>query len=324
MPVAVSAHWDQLSPGQRFSLVLTLVTIFHVAGAVLVDRFPALSTALHAVGTISLGAGIFLAAQIFNLQEHWPDGILLWAVGAWIAWLLRRDWIQAALTALLTPAWLVSEWADAAQRYSASDRVIAEGVLLLALTYLSAMYAEHRGPVRRALVWIGGIALVPAAAIAMPHGWDHGPHLPARLLIAGIVLGLGLPMMLAVWLRGRAAWMNAVAMLWTIVLALIPDGVPNHESAAHYAFRVVGPYAWCGLASFGLIVWGMKETRRERINLGILSFGITVLAFYFSQVMDKLGRSVSLIGLGLLFLVLAWGLERTRRQLVARVKGATA
>jgi len=46
--------------------------------------------------------------------------------------------------------------------------------------------------------------------------------------------------------------------------------------------------------------------------------------FYFSNVMDKLGRSASLMGLGLLFLILAWGLERTRRQLVAKVKAVAA
>jgi len=48
---------------------------------------------------------------------------------------------------------------------------------------------------------------------------------------------------------------------------------------------------------------------------------LTVIIFYFSNVMDKLGRSVSLIGLGVLFLFGGWVLERTRRQLVARVVG---
>jgi uncharacterized membrane protein len=73
-----------------------------------------------------------------------------------------------------------------------------------------------------------------------------------------------------------------------------------------------------------MIAWGMYEARRERINLGILGFGLTVICFYFSNVMDKLGRSASLMGLGLLFLVLGWVLERTRRRLVAKVKAATA
>ena len=45
---------------------------------------PALSATLHACGTIGLGAGIFLSGQIFNLQEHWPGGLLLWAIGAWV------------------------------------------------------------------------------------------------------------------------------------------------------------------------------------------------------------------------------------------------
>ena len=49
-----------------------------------------------------------------------------------------------------------------------------------------------------------------------------------------------------------------------------------------------------------------------------------MIVFYFSNVMDKLGRSASLIGLGLVFLILGWGLEVARRRLVAKVKAATA
>ena len=320
----VSAHWDELSPGQRFSLVLLLVSIFHVAGAVLSKRFEALSTALHGLGTIALGAGIFLSAQIFNLAEHWPGGVMLWAIGAWIGWALLRDWVQAALAAILTPAWLASEWIDATDRYGGSERVISQAILLLAVAYLGGLFGEHRGPVRRAMAWIGGIAIIPAALVSMPHAYYYNQLLSTKWLVIGLVLGFGLPLLLAVWLRGKAAWVNVVAACWVAVLAVLPEGTPNVESGLHYGIRIIGPYAWSGLASLALIAWGMMEARRERINLGIFGFGLTVLAFYFSEVMDKLGRSASLIGLGLLFLVLAWGLERTRRQLVAKVKGAAA
>jgi uncharacterized membrane protein len=112
----VAAHWDELSPTGRFSPVLLLVAVFHVAGAFAHSRFPALATALHGIGTISAGAGIFLSAQIFNLQEHWPGGNMLWALAAWLGWWLLRDWVQAALAAILTPAWLASEWIDAVSR----------------------------------------------------------------------------------------------------------------------------------------------------------------------------------------------------------------
>jgi uncharacterized membrane protein len=308
----VSAHWDDLSPSGRFSLVLTLVAIFHIAGAVFSERFPALSVALHGVGTAALGAGIFLAAQIFNLQEHWPGGVMLWALGAWIGWALRRDWVQAAFVALLTPAWLASEWLDATERMRDSQQIVAQGLLLLALTYLSAMSTEHREPIRRVLAWIGGIAVIPLTIVAIPERWwGNNNVLSSHLLFLGMSLGLVLPLLLAWWLRRRAAWMNLVAAFWVFVLGTIsPDAK-------------LTPYIWTAIASLGLITWGLNEARRERINLGIVGFGLTVIVFYFSNVMDKLGRSASLIGLGLLFLILAWGLEVTRRRLVAKVKAAT-
>jgi uncharacterized membrane protein len=308
----VSAHWDDLSPTGRFSLVLLLVAIFHVAGAIFADRFPALSTAMHGVGTAALGAGIFLSAQIFNLQEHWPGGIMLWALGAWIAWGLKRDWVQGALVAILTPAWLASEWIDATNYMNRSNEIVAQGLLLLALTYLSVFTTEDREPIRRALAWIGGIALIPSAIIAVPETWFSNGRIPHDTQFLGRALGIVLPLLLAYWIRRRAAWMNVVAAAWIGVLAFVPP------------YAKIRPYAWAAVASLGLIAWGLHEARRERINLGILSFGLTVLIFYFSNVMDKLGRSASLMGLGLLFLILAWGLERTRRSLVRRVKAGTA
>jgi hypothetical protein len=264
------------------------------------------------VGTAALGGGIFLAAQIFNLQEHWPGGIMLWAIGAWIGWGLLRDWVQAAFVAIFTPAWLACEWIAATERFRDSGQIVAQGLLLLAVTYLTAISPEHRSATRRALMWIGGIAVIPAAFVAIPETWWGTKSLPFSMILFGRGLGLVLPLLLAFWLRGRAAWGNCVAAVWTLTLELIS---PQAK---------ITPYFWAALASLGLIVWGLHEARRERINLGIVGFGLTVLVFYFSNVMDKLGRSASLMGLGVLFLLLAWGLERTRRSLVAKVKVATA
>ena len=84
----VAAHWDNLSPAQRFALVLSMVAGFHLAAAFLTGKFSQLSSGLHGVGTIALGAGIFLSGQIFNLEEHWPGGIMLWALGAALAGVL--------------------------------------------------------------------------------------------------------------------------------------------------------------------------------------------------------------------------------------------
>ena len=64
----------------------------------------------------------------------------------------------------------------------------------------------------------------------------------------------------------------------------------------------------------------MRESRTERINVGALGFAVVVLVFYFSSVMDKLGRSASLLGLGVLFLAGGWALEHTRRNLVRGIR----
>jgi uncharacterized membrane protein len=63
----VSAHWDELGPGWRYTLVILMVTVFHVGGALAREKYHGLSTALHAVGTTSTGAAIALIGQIFNI-----------------------------------------------------------------------------------------------------------------------------------------------------------------------------------------------------------------------------------------------------------------
>ena len=323
----VAAHWDKLSPGQRFSLVLLMVALFHVGGAFLRDRFSAMSVVLHTVGTAILGGGIFLAGQIFNLQEHWPGGIMLWALGAWLAWWLLRDWPQALLAALLTPAWLVSEWVEATHTYWDFDRVASQGILLLAITYFTAVVGEKKSPLLRGLQWIGGIAFFPSAIVLASHEWDYewywNRHLPVSfgLKLLGWILSLALPLLLAWLLRGERAWVNVMFAGWAVALGAIHryDGA----NLLLIVFHELGPYILCGIGTVGMIWWGVQEHRKERINLGMAGLALTVLVFYFSNVMDKLGRSESLIGMGILFLLGGWMLEKMRRRLVAKVRRAT-
>jgi hypothetical protein len=58
------------------------------------------------------------------------------------------------------------------------------------------------------------------------------------------------------------------------------------------------------------------------VNYGIAAFALTVMWFYFSSVMDKLGRSFGLIVLGVLFLAGGWMLEMARRRLMAHMTEA--
>ena len=326
----VAAHWDELSPAWRFTLVMILVAVFPLAGALTEKRFSALSTTFYAIGTVCVGAGIFLTAQIFNLQEHWPSGILLWAIGALAGWLLLRHWMQAALLALLVPGWLVGEWELRTQGFAVSNRLITEGLVLIAIAYFSARTSQEDSATRRALAWIGGLAVLPLSVWAFAEGrgywgwWQNRPPVSSFLQVTGWAIAICGPLALAYILRKNAAWTNAVAAAWVLVIGTFR--ARNGDTGANlpiFAWNSLGPYFWAGVGALGMVAWGLLERRRERINLGVAGFALTVVIFYFSNVMDKFGRSASLIGLGVLFLFGGWALERTRRQLVARVAGGT-
>lgn len=297
----VAAHWVDLSPFQRIALLVFAVGGSHLAGAFCTERFQALAVALHAVGTAALGGAIFLSGQVFNMQEHWPTGVLLWAIGALAGWWLLRDWPQLTFSALLVPFWLIGEWAEAAAPVQ-SFLVIAVFVALLAICYLSVP--------DRTLRWIGGIGVLPSVLYLVL--WDQVSGRPVSFTgtfgTAGWIGAFVLPLGFALLYRRAATWMNGVAALWVGILSVL--------TFQHTSLLI---FAWCAVGSAGMIAWGIYESRAERINLGMAGFAFTILCFYFSSVMDKLGRSTSLIVLGVLFLAGAWYWEKLRRKLVARV-----
>jgi hypothetical protein len=126
----------------------------------------------------------------------------------------------------------------------------------------------------------------------------------------GWTCAVGIPLALAFVLRRTDAWPNVVAALWVVVAVnLRPIG------------GELSLYAWWAIGATGLAAWGVADARSERVNMATAIFAATVFAFYFSQVMDKIGRSASLMGLGLLFLGGGWAIEQTRRRLVSRARG---
>ncbi len=317
----VSAHWDTLSPLVRFALIVALVAVFHVAGGIAADRFPAMSSTMHAVGTVALGAGIFLAGQVFNLDEHWPGGLMLWALGSVVAWTALHQSPQLALSGLLVPAWLFSEWlvATTTRTFDIDSRaadVAACGTFLLAVTYFTSPRGDQSEPRRRTLMWLGGLLLLPAALFLVGASasflTSRSAFLSIGLRALGWTVAIGLPWIVAIATRGTAAWPTLIVTAWILTLLGLRSIAGD-----------LSLYVWWALGAMALVAWGVREARSERINMGSAIFGLTVVAFYFSQVMDKLGRSLSLVGFGILFLAGGWALERVRRRLVQHTRGGS-
>jgi uncharacterized membrane protein len=308
----VAAHWENLSPAARMSLVLLMVGGLHALGAVASPKYPHTSTAFHTLGTVAFGAGIALTGQIFHLAAHWPAAILLWAIGAALGWWFLRQWPQLLFVALLFPAWLVCEWIEYAESFRRVSMYPASYfVTLLSFVYLGAL--PGTGILRRALVWIGAIALIPSVIMIAAESahdslsWNH--QLPAWILAIAVLFATA-------HLLGRRLSQPeflpiGIAFAWTGVLTLAQA---NWRSEL---FSTV----WIAGGSIALAYWGVRESRTERINFGFLCFAITVCYYYFSQIMDKLGRSLSLVLIGVLFLGGGFLLERARRKLLRQMEG---
>jgi hypothetical protein len=129
----------------------------------------------------------------------------------------------------------------------------------------------------------------------------------------GWVLAVLLPILLAYALRRKAAVLHVLSALWVGGLAAVSLRADPEDNPLFFL--------WCMVGAVAMIAWGVREGRKERINLGMASFALTVLGFYFSRVLDKFGRSTALISMGLIFLVGGWYLEKTRRRLIASISG---
>jgi hypothetical protein len=79
-------------------------------------------------------------------------------------------------------------------------------------------------------------------------------------------------------------------------------------------------YALVAATTVFFVWWGIRNLAKPLVNYGMVTFALTVIWFYFSSVMNKLDRSLGLIGLGILFLAGGWALEYTRRRIVASME----
>jgi hypothetical protein len=153
------------------------------------------------------------------------------------------------------------------------------------------------------LAAVGAVAVLPAAIITC---------VLTRADLSGAWL-LFLPLPVAYALRGRQSWPIAGWAVWAFL--------QTYTAAQHMPITA---HLIAGAASVALAAWGIAELRKERVNLGLAAFVITVLSFYFSYVADAINRSLGLIVLGIGFLAGGWQLERFRRGLMRRIEAQRA
>lgn len=168
-------NWQDIPKTAKLALVFGAIAAAHGGAMTLAGRADAkrgLVESLHALGTMLFGAGIWLVAQIYHIDEHYPNAFLIWSLGALaLAWALP-SLVQALLALFLIAFWAGVELFGFRAPMHAAPLLVALGVLPLAWWRRSTM-----------LLWCALAVLFCVTAFAV--GWIELRALVPLLFMMG-------------------------------------------------------------------------------------------------------------------------------------------
>ena len=128
-------NWADMHKFVKLALVFGAVLAAHGAGLYLSASDNAkrgLVESLHVMGTMLFGAGIWLVAQIYHINEHYPNAFFIWGLGALaLAWAMPSI-AQGLMAVLLIFLWGCFEVFDFSSPNYPGPWIVLIGILPLA------------------------------------------------------------------------------------------------------------------------------------------------------------------------------------------------
>lgn len=285
----VAAHWQDVPRGVRLLGIIALIWAGFGAAAMFAERQArGFSEAAVLFSCLVFGAGIALVSQMYHIDGHPPDGVLLWFAGTFAAGILARSNAALALSMVLAVIW-------AAYETSASLRV--QWPFLAAWGAVTAAFIWQRFERGYHLSALALALFVVSLGYCLNGGHAHG-------LTVGLSLAAAAAILASDYVRSGAFSMTAflpyaVAAAYAGLFAL-QFGETN----------TVGQFA--GLAIFALallltaIAYGLTREHRGLLWLGYSLFSIEVFGLYLKTFGSLLGTSLFFLVAGLLVAGLAY------------------
>ena len=259
-------NWQAIPKAGKLGVIFLSILASHATGLWLFARRDgrrSLGEALTILGTMLYGAGIWLVAQIYHIDEHFPNGFLLWAVGALVlAWAMPSI-AQGILAAVLLCIWACSEtW-----KFDHTLHV-APWIILLGVGGLSW---QLRSRTLLVFVLIGWNLVFLATAGSM----TGKLVLPLWLNLAAAFLAIGMHAGRRQWFPTSEpvwrffGWFGFLLSLYLLTFAgMVRDGLGWAASVGQHNPTTVLIYAWSAFA-LALLAWlplatallGRGETR---------------------------------------------------------------
>jgi len=285
----IAANWSELPKLVRLAMVFGALLGTYAVTAALFER--GLAVFAHAgllLGSALFGGGIMLIAQMYHMDGHPPDAVLLWSIGAFVGGVLLRA--NSSLVLALT---LVCLWS------------IMESSLMRGVNW---WFLPAWGLVTAAFLWtrwspglhLSGLALsgfFVSLGYRLGNGDEHA-----------VVVLLGIAVMAASYLAANTRWVAAsfapIGIGYGLAIAFA--GLFAQQFIENPKLVDLVVLAALTLAMLvGAIMWGSRTRHPGLVWLGYTAFSIEILALYFKTLGTLLGNSLFFLLAGVLVIVLA-------------------
>jgi uncharacterized membrane protein len=175
-------NWEDMSKVSKLGTIFSALIISHIIGISLFlksEQFEKVGEALTILGTMLFGAGIWLIAQIYHIDEHFPTAFFIWGLGALaLAWTMPSI-AQAICAAILFTIWVMTE-------ATSFDTSIPYALVFILLLFPMA-YKQRSSLLLGVLLFAFGISTI---FIAAPTAKSATFHSILGLLILYTSIGL--------------------------------------------------------------------------------------------------------------------------------------
>ncbi len=140
-------NWAEMGKAGKLAVIFTALIAAHGLAIILRSRHTVYSESLFALGTMLMGAGIFLVGQIYHMDSHYPNAFLFWSIGA-----LALAWALPSLTQSFMAIVLIISW----HLFEVFDFSFANhAAFLLVLVGVSPLVWRLQSPVLGRFVSVG-------------------------------------------------------------------------------------------------------------------------------------------------------------------------
>lgn len=281
----IAYNWQRMHKFIKLAIIFTALISAHGAGFWL--RRPQnphqnAGEGLHLLGTMLFGAGIWLIAQIYHIEEHYPTAFLIWGLGAVaMAWSLPSI-AQGIGATLLFVLWNCFEAFDFKDPHLISPFLILGSIMPLAwlrrsrvlisicligfLVTLSISVSMLEGDLAALVIFFCGCTLIAASIVVRQQ--EIFAEIGPVFSFIGYSIYFGILFILSFYHRGQGAW------------SVQFDHSLQSLFFFSFALAAIAPWAWA--------IWPVSRKKSYAIRaLSVETYGI--LATLVIMILNTLG-----------------------------------